>query len=81
LQATVLTASPRPELLAGFWGHLTEAEFSTVESKGRLSARLGDLLLKQITLVGAPQVLSALIPLARRQGEVEERGELDTKEW
>lgn len=42
------------------------------------------MLLKQITLIGAPQVLSALIPLAKVQtqgkGE-EERGELDIEQW
>ena len=42
------------------------------------------MLLKQITVIGAPQVLSALIPLAKVQtqgkGE-EERGEMDLSQW
>ncbi|KAK5037495.1 hypothetical protein LTR13_004652 [Exophiala sideris] len=84
--ATVLTVSPRPHLLAEFWTHLThtDAEFSTAESQSRLSTRLGDVLLKQLTLIGAPQMLSALIPLAKSQtqnkGE-EQRGELDLSSW
>ncbi|KIX02821.1 uncharacterized protein Z518_08764 [Rhinocladiella mackenziei CBS 650.93] len=84
--ATILTVSPEPHYLADFWTHLTthDPEFSTTESKKRLSIRLSDMLLKQITLIGAPQVLSALIPLAHRQtgGKGEEnRGELDLDQW
>ncbi|KIW32546.1 uncharacterized protein PV07_04077 [Cladophialophora immunda] len=84
--ATVITVSPRPQLLADFWTYITthEAAFSTPESRTRLSDRLRDALLKQIVLIGAPQVLSALIPLANRQTEGKgelERGELDLEQW
>ncbi|KAJ9609632.1 hypothetical protein H2200_005960 [Cladophialophora chaetospira] len=84
--ATVLTVSPRPNLLAEFWTHITthDTSFSTPEAHSRLSDRLRDLLLKQLTLIGAPKMLSALIPLAKSQtqgnGE-EERGELDLSQW
>ncbi|OAG41251.1 hypothetical protein AYO21_04631 [Fonsecaea monophora] len=84
--ATVLTVSPRPQLLADFWTHVTahETAFSTPEAQSRLSDRLRDVLLKQIVLIGAPQVLSALIPLAQRQTEGKgeaERGELELEQW
>ena len=85
-QATVLTVSPRPHLLADFWMYLTthDAAFSTPEAQSRLSDRLRDVMLKQMTLVGAPQLLSALIPLAKVQtsGKGEETpGEMDLEEW
>ncbi|KIW91561.1 uncharacterized protein Z519_07528 [Cladophialophora bantiana CBS 173.52] len=84
--ATVISVSPQPQLLADFWTYITahDASFSTSEARSRLSDRLRDILLKQIVLIGAPQVLSGLIPLARRQtdgkGE-QERGELDLRQW
>jgi hypothetical protein len=61
--------------------------FSSPEAKRRLSDRLRDLLLKQMTLVGAPQLLSALIPLAKVQSadglaQAEgERGEMKVEQW
>ncbi|KAK6379598.1 uncharacterized protein PV06_00502 [Exophiala oligosperma] len=84
--ATAITVSPRPHLLADFWKYLTshDSSFSTPDSKSRLSKRLGDLLYKQLTLSGAPQVLSALIPLAKVQmpeGETSQRGELEIDSW
>ncbi|KAK5458449.1 hypothetical protein LTS15_004531 [Exophiala xenobiotica] len=85
--ATALTVSPRPTLLADFWTYLTtnDPSFSTADAQSRLSTRLGDLLLKQLTLIGAPQVLSALIPLAKVQTAgvqaEEQRGELDIQQW
>jgi hypothetical protein len=92
LIATVLTVGPRPHLLASFWTHLIthDPTFSSAEAQTRLSERLRDLLLKQMTLVGAPQLLSALIPLAKVQTEgmpeiVEEgerqQGEMDLSQW
>src|ERR1700712_4693384 len=86
VQSTVLTVSPKPHLLGDFWSYITEHDvaFSTPEAQTRLSDRLRDTLLKQITLIGAPQVLSALIPLAKLQtgGKgAEERGELDLEPW
>ncbi|EXJ58219.1 hypothetical protein A1O7_05644 [Cladophialophora yegresii CBS 114405] len=84
--ATVVTVSNRPRLLAEFWSYLTthDASFAASETQSRLSDRFCDLLLKQITLIGAPRVLSALIPLANVQTDgkgVEERGELDLEQW
>ncbi|KIW66715.1 hypothetical protein, variant [Phialophora macrospora] len=88
--ATVLTVSDKPRLLADFWSYVTthDASFSSSPTaQTRLSDRMRDLLLKQITLIGAPRVLSALIPLAKVQTEgkgtgVEtERGELDLEQW
>ncbi|EXJ91251.1 hypothetical protein A1O1_04361 [Capronia coronata CBS 617.96] len=85
-QATVLTVSPRPHLLGQFWTYstTTQPEFSTEQAQKRLSDRLGDVLLKQLTLIGAPQMLSALIPLAKVQtagrGE-EEPVEMDLEGW
>ncbi|RVX74462.1 hypothetical protein B0A52_01588 [Exophiala mesophila] len=67
--ATVLIISPEPQTLADFWTYLTKHDplFSTPETQSRLATRLLDVLLKQITLIGAPQTLGALIPLAKRQ--------------
>ena len=84
-QATVLIISPKPHILADFWSYLTthDADFSSPEARKRLSERLLDVLLKQLTLIGAPQTLGALIPLAKRQmadeGRTAEdgRGELE----
>jgi len=75
LQATVLTASPKPELLADFYEYLTifDATFDTAERKKHLSLRLRDVLLKMVCLVGAPQVLCALIPLAKAEGQPAEQ--------
>ncbi|KIW17185.1 hypothetical protein PV08_04376 [Exophiala spinifera] len=92
--ATALTVSPRPHLLADFWTHITthDPSFGTADSRSRLSTRLGDTLIKQLTLSGAPQVLSALIPLAKAQTQTPsssssdgqrptEEGELDIEAW
>jgi hypothetical protein len=89
MQATVLTVSDKPHLLADFWSYMTTHDASISASSSpaaqtRLSDRMRDLLLKQITLIGAPRVLSALIPLAKVQTEgkgTEERGELDLEQW
>lgn len=65
----MLIVSPEPQVLADFWSYLTKhnEQFSTPEARSRLATRLLDVLLKQLTLVGAPQTLGALIPLAKRQ--------------
>jgi hypothetical protein len=92
LIATVLTVGPRPHLLASFWTHIISQDpvFSSSEAQTRLSERLRDLLLKQMTLVGAPQLLSAMIPLAKVQAEgkpeiieegVQQKGEMDLSQW
>ena len=85
-QAAILSVSPKPHLLASFWTHLitNNDTFSTPEAQSRLSDRLRDFLLKQITLIGAPQVLSGLIPLAKAQTEIqgsEEGAKQDIERW
>ena len=40
-----------------------------------LSLRLRDVCLKLITLIGAPRVLCALMPLAKAEGEIQGRVE------
>jgi hypothetical protein len=65
LIASVISSSTSPHLLADLYTHLTSTTHTAPDSQTRLSLRLRDLLLKQVTLIGAPQVLSALIPLAK----------------
>ncbi|KAM0714044.1 hypothetical protein Q7P37_011008 [Cladosporium fusiforme] len=70
--AATLASSPDPSLPAAFYTYLTQHDqsFASHEAQEQLSARLGDLLLKLISLVGGPQVLSCLIPLAEAEGNV-----------
>ena len=65
--AAILAQSTKPQYLASLYTHLTtnDTSFSTDEAKLTLSLRFRDILLKQVTLVGAPQVLCALMPLAK----------------
>ncbi|RMZ81991.1 hypothetical protein DV737_g2338, partial [Chaetothyriales sp. CBS 132003] len=64
--ATIFTSSPIPTHFASLYSHLISTpQFSTPQSQTRLSQCLRDLLLKQVTLVGAPQMLTALIPFAK----------------
>lgn len=79
-QAAVLIASPDSQLLARFYTYLTQEhpEFKTEEQQKRLQLRLRDTLLKLVTLVGAPQVLCALSPLAKAEGKVEEKAQAST---
>lgn len=74
-KAATLATSPSPELLAEFYSHLTKNEpaFASEASQQRLSIQLRDILLKMITLVGAPQALCALMPLAKAEGNLAER--------
>jgi hypothetical protein len=65
LIASIISASTSPHLLADYYTHLTSTTHTTLDSRVRLSLRLRDLLLKQMTLIGAPQMLCALIPLAK----------------
>jgi hypothetical protein len=75
LQTAALTSSPDTNLLASFYTYLTahDSSFASTESRKHLSLRLRDVLLKLITLVGAPQVLCVLMPLAKAQGDVESK--------
>ena len=67
--AGILTSSPSPELLARFCTHLVDHEpsFKEHHELDRLSLRIRDVLIKLTTVIGAPRVLSALIPLASAQ--------------
>lgn len=46
----------------------------------KLSLQLRDMLLKQMTLVGAPQVLMALTPLAVAEGSPEEKAKTSQRD-
>jgi hypothetical protein len=85
LQAATLSTSPSPELLAEFYTYLTqhETEFKSVDTVHKLSLQLRDVLLKQITLIGAPQVLMALTPLAAAEGSPQEKAKESklTEKW
>ena len=71
-----MTASPSPELLAEFYTYLTEhGEFRNPTAREKLSLQLRDILLKQVTLLGAPQVLMAITPLAATQGEPQQKAQ------
>ncbi|KPI37394.1 uncharacterized protein AB675_10389 [Cyphellophora attinorum] len=61
LVAAILAQSTQPQLLATLYQHLS----TNREANLQISLRFRDILLKQVTLVGAPQVLCALIPLAK----------------
>ncbi|RTE68902.1 hypothetical protein BHE90_016713 [Fusarium euwallaceae] len=71
--AATLVTSPDPELLASFYAHVTthNPDFASEEAKRRLSERFRDVLLKLTTLVGAPRVLCAVMPLAKAEGDVQ----------
>ena len=72
VQAAALASSPDTKILASFYTYLTEHDpsFASAASQQRLSLRLRDVLLKLLILVGGPQVLSVLMPLAKAQGDV-----------
>lgn len=75
VQAATLASSPDTNLLASFYLHLTQnyPEFQSEEAKSHLSLRFRDILLKLIVLVGAPQVLCVLSPLAKAEGNAESK--------
>lgn len=74
-KAAALATSPSPDLLASFYLHLTQhnPSFSAEDSGYRLSIQFRDVCLRLLTLVGAPQMLSALMPLAKAEGDVESK--------
>jgi hypothetical protein len=67
--------SPVPSAPAAFYTYLTKNDpaFSSEKSKEYLSQRLRDVILKLLAIVGGPQVLSVLIPLAAAEGDVKSR--------
>lgn len=75
LQSAALSASPSPELVAEFYTHLvqTEESFSSTEQRETLSLQLRDIIVKQMTLLGAPQAIMALVPLAAAEGSPSEK--------
>jgi hypothetical protein len=74
-KAASLAVSPDTDSLASFYTHLTthDPDFASTESQEYLSRRLRDVLLKMQAIVGGPQVLSVLMPLAKAEGEVESK--------
>lgn len=69
-----------PSAPARFYTFLTKHEpaFSSEKSKEYLSQRLRDVILKLLTIVGGPQVLSVLIPLAVAEGDIKARAASST---
>ncbi|EGU77781.1 hypothetical protein FOPG_16551 [Fusarium oxysporum f. sp. conglutinans race 2 54008] len=70
-----LAVSPETSLPASFYTYLKENEpgCSSEASLDYLGQRFRDVLLKQLSLVGGPQVLSVLIPLAKAEGDIESK--------
>lgn len=84
LKAAALITSPSPELLGQFSSYLTrfDADFISEGEEGAkarelLSLRFRDVCLKLITLIGAPRVLCALMPLAKAEGEGDIQGKAE----
>lgn len=77
IKGATVAASPSTELLGEFYGYLTKHEpaFATDASRNQLSVRFRDILLKLITLVGAPQVLCVVMSLAAAEGHAAARSE------
>jgi hypothetical protein len=75
----VLIASPNPASLGDFYTHLTtkaaDTRYTAPNNQPLLSSRLRDVLLKLVTLVGAPPVVVAVSALAKAEGKVEQRSE------
>ncbi|KAJ6119149.1 hypothetical protein N7523_003429 [Penicillium sp. IBT 18751x] len=73
--AAALGVSPVPSAPAEFYTYLTKHDpaFSSGKSREYLSQRLRDVILKLLTIVGGPQVLSVLIPLAVAEGDIKSR--------
>ena len=74
-QAATLATSPETSALGSFYTYLTASDdaFSSEKAKEHLSLRFRDVLFKLIPLVGGPQVLSVLMPLAKAEGDVERK--------
>ena len=70
--AGIIASSSSPELLGPFYRHLVKSDtsFKNPSARETLSLQLRDVLLKLTVLIGAPRVLSALIPLASTQAEL-----------
>ena len=65
-QASSLVACGKPEQLSALYSHLTGHETSSLERE-RISKRLGDVLMKEWTLVGIPLVVTAVAALAKAE--------------
>ncbi|KAJ5101214.1 hypothetical protein N7456_007266 [Penicillium angulare] len=80
-----LGVCPMPSATAAFYTYLTKhvSEFSSENSKEHLSKRLRDVILKLLTIVGGPQVLSVLIPLAAAEGDIKSKAasSMLNKKW
>lgn len=77
VQAAALGTSPETHMLGEFFSYLTKHHeyFETVERQEQLSTRLRDVLFKLLSLVGGPQLLSVLMPLAKAEGDVVAKSE------
>lgn len=65
-----MTSAPETNLLASFYRYLvTLEEFRSAEERTKLERRLGDVLLKMMTVVGGPRVLSVLMELVAAEKE------------
>jgi hypothetical protein len=76
---SVLVASPNPSSLGDFYTYLTtkatDTRFTAPNNQPLLSIRLRDVLVKLITIVGAPPVVVAVSALAKAEGKAEEKAE------
>ncbi|BDD58116.1 hypothetical protein MAP00_003422 [Monascus purpureus] len=75
--AASLVASGQPSALTSLYTYITEEDPGhrglSYEDERLLKARLGDLLMKEWTLVGIPTVVVAVTALAKAEKEVQER--------
>lgn len=75
----MLIASPNPSRLGDFYTHLTtkavDTKYTAPNNQPRLSLRLRDVLLKLVTLVGAPPVVVAVSALAKTEGHAAEKAD------
>lgn len=81
LKGAILSTSPSPELFAELYSYLRENEvdFRSAEAKQKLSLQFRDILIKQVTLIGAPQVIMALTPMAKAEGSPETKAKESVK--
>lgn len=77
----MLTASPVPNNLGAFYTHLTTSSsdtyFHAPNNQPLLSLRLRDVLLKLVTLIGAPPVVVGVSALAKAEAGAKGREEVE----
>jgi hypothetical protein len=76
-----VTSSPDPTKLGAFYAHLTttstDSYFHAPNNQPRLSQRLRDVLLKLVTLIGAPPVVVGVSALAKAEAGTKGRQEVE----